>query len=218
MKYFFFGVFIFCKLAAIGQYETNHLKRDLVNLKADFTNLINPQDPSLLLSVEYYVHPAISLNHEFGYVLDIVTEDEGDAFQGFKTRHEFRWYFTQGEDPSDRFYTSVNFQYRYLAVDDRYTLGYECDSGGCEYLKNFMGKIQTDRYVVQFRLGLQSHLTRRLILECDAGIGVQYYDVRRSSIHNGRFMESNRLFSEEDFGRKPYLSISGKLGYVLFKK
>lgn len=223
--YFFSMLFLLCALVGNSQsdsskHKTNNEQRDLVNLKVDFTNMINPEDPSLLFSVEYFLKPYFSINHEAGYVVSIQTEDLGESFEGFKTRHEFRWFFNENDQKQTRLYTSVNFQYRYLAMKDRYTLGYECDdfNGNCEYLKNFIGKVKTDRYVVQVRMGIQSHLSNRVICEFDAGLGYQKYDVRRSSLNGGRLMEPNRFFDEDDFATKPYVSVSGKLGFVLFKK
>lgn len=228
MKQVFLNVFfLVCFLSVKSQHdsvknEVNFQNTDLLNFKVDFTNLINPQDPSLLVSVEYFLTKNFSANHEAGYIVSVNSSDRGeilDAFTGFKTRHELRWFVANENNRNVRPYASVNFQYRYLAIEDRFTLGYECDgSGNCEYLKNFIGEVKTDRYVVQVRFGLQSHLSERLIFEFDAGLGYQEYKLRRSSIKGGRFVESNRLISEDSFGTYPYLSVSGKLGFVLFKK
>lgn len=193
--------------------------RNGLNLKFDLLSLLDPRDPAFMFSAEYWVRPDLSINHEAGLVLGLSGEDGDAEFEGYKMRHSLRWYLEDESLSSDsRLYTSLNFMYRYLAVTDRFTLGYDCAQFGmCEYLKNYIGTVRTDRYGLQIRIGFQSHLSSRMLFEADAGLGYQYYDLRRSSINGGRFVESGRFFNESDFGWKPFLTLSWKLGFVLVK-
>lgn len=191
--------------------------QDLINAKVDFSNIINPVDPSLLVSVEWLMTPQVSLSQEAGLVTGLRLAEETTHFKGVKVREELRYYMAAfGGD--NRVYGSFNVSYRYLGVNDRYTLGYGCDEfENCDYYRSFNGTIKTDRYAAQMRLGLNSRLSDRLFMEIDFGFGMQQYDLRRSSaLDEGRFMENNRFFEEGDFGRQPYLTMSGKLCYSVF--
>lgn len=190
---------------------------DRMILKGDFFNVVNPEDPSLLLSLEYFLNPWLSISQEAGIVAGVLSQDDPESFFGLKSRQEVRYYFSEfGES---RIYVSLNWMYRYLEVRDEYILAFGCgDFGDCDYYQNYQGKIKTDRSAGQLRFGLSGKLSNKITLEADLGLGLRNYTTRGDFFDDARFVEEDRFLNEDQFGWASFITLSGKLGWVIWKR
>ncbi|MEO9477053.1 MAG: hypothetical protein ABJG41_16025 [Cyclobacteriaceae bacterium] len=194
-------------------------------IKLDLANAINPIDPSLLLCVEHFPSSGrFSLVHEAGFVVavydnSLFSENSYvDIAKSFKTRHEMRFYLGEWEGlrTTTKPYMSVDYQYRYLSVNEKYILQVDCGDG-CQYYRNFDGNIPTTRHMVQLHFGMQWLLSPRISFDLNYGIGRYFYKVKRSAIYDGRFVESYRYLREDRLGLKTIVTAQMKLGYVINK-
>lgn len=200
-------------VVAHAQGDPDNLPRPILLIKGEMANLINPVDPSLLGSIEFFPLKQLSFSQEFGYVTNIRSYKNVDLVRSFKMRQEVRYYL-----PFDlkrtRFFARIDYQYRLLVVNERYVLGYECN-GDCEYYRNFSGDFKTDRHAWQVGWGISSRLTERFFLEGDFGLGRYRYTLDRSAIGEGQLIENDRFLEEEVFGNHPYITFRAKLGYMI---
>ncbi|MEP0366734.1 MAG: hypothetical protein ABJN36_01395 [Cyclobacteriaceae bacterium] len=194
-------------------------------IKLDLANAINPIDPSLLICVEHFPsNGGFSLVHEAGFVVavydnSLFSENSYvDVAKSFKTRHELRFYIGEwgGLRVVTKPYLSADYQYRYLAVNEKYILQVDCGEG-CYYYRNFDGNIPTTRHMVQLHFGMQWLLSPKLSFDVNYGVGRYLYQVKRSAIYDGRFVESYRYMREDRLGLKTIVTAQMKLGYVINK-
>ncbi len=189
-------------------------------LKIDLLNVLNPIDPSVLVSIEHFPsNQKISLIHEAGVVVDIRQYEQVDLVKSFKTRHELRYYF-EGLFENTGIpvpYVSADIQYRYLVVNERYVLGYQCEED-CNYYRNFKGNIPTNMWTYQVRFGSQTSFGKRLVFDVNFGFGQRSYTVKRSAVYHGSFIDDERFISENKLGTRLVLSAQGKLGWTFPSK
>ena len=166
--------------------DTANLYVPKMSLKLDLASLLSPNDPSLLLYGEYYYTDKISFNLYGGKVLNLRDHYDSQVvnkhFEGLKVGQEMRYFFEES-GYGGKVFIGLNTQYRYLSIYDRYTLGFGCETGDCDYYKNFIGTIKTDRFSYEFKLGFMSELSGRMLVEFDYGFGYHNLKVRRNSIN-----------------------------------
>lgn len=75
-------------------------------------NLVNFRVPAAQLGVEYRIANKLSLQHEVGYIF---RKDKRmgrlSNKQGFRTRHELRYYFDGMDNPKENSYWGLQFRY-----------------------------------------------------------------------------------------------------------
>lgn len=189
--------------------------------KFDITNLMNPNDPAALFYLETRFSDHLASNFYGGpivsspYHADSQVDDPD--YSGFKMGHEFRIYTPEFTSDGSLYWGLVT-QYRFFSIYDRYTLGVNCFSGSCDYYRNFVGELKTDRFTYELRFGYQASLFDQVMFEFDYGVGFHDTRLRRSSVDGGKLVDGSRYLSEGDFDRLTFLSFSMKLGYVITQK
>lgn len=212
------GVFlVFASISLSAQYVPDSSSVPKVNLKLDATSLLNPNDPTVLFLGEYFYAPKVSSVLSGGWIFSLQdhfdSQVPNESFKGLKFGHELRIFF-DSEEFGGRVYSGLKTQYRYLSIYDRYTLGFGCESGDCEYYQNFIGNIKTDRYSYELKLGFQTQPMERLLLEFDYGFGYHDFRVRRGSVNGGHLVDKSRFLSEENFATYPFMTFSVRLCYI----
>jgi len=199
----------------LAAQPSDSTRNPLAYLKLDFLNVINPIDPSVLFSVEYFPGKRwFSLGHEVGFVSEIRSYADVPIVNSFKTRHEVRFYIDL--DESLRFFSGLNFQYRSLTVHETYVVGYDC-GGDCGYYRKVDNNFHTKRFAYFMEWGIQSTIANRLLLEASGSLGTYNFQINRSDFYEGNLIERNRFIEKDKVGNQVYLSVNGRIGYILFK-
>ncbi len=208
-----------CVFQSNAQYDSTRQQDPypLLSVKVDFANFINPEDPSVLASLEFSPFTRyLSITQEVGFVSEVRSHFDVDIRESFKYRGGFRFYPIHEQNIF--FYTGADFQYRNLTISDQYILGYECENGRCVYYRNFTGDFVTKRYAYQVRLGAQARFDR-FILEGDIGFGEYVMKLDGNSAFTGAtIVERNRFLNEYDFGQHFFMTIGAKVGFILIRK
>lgn len=200
--------------------ETKSADKGMVNIKVDYANLINPIDPTLLVSLEYYLRPSFSISPEFGYIGQLPNKEYDDRFSGWKFRQEFRYYLSGMVDESTITYISINLMYRSLQARGDYIVGYGCNASGrgCEYYQNLNGSVANNRFAALLRFGIFSYLSDRIFLEFDYGAGLRYNrEAGPIAPHNAVMLVPLELLANHN-GLHPYFTLSCKVGILLFRR
>ena len=205
-------------LNANAQFDSTRQSQPypLLNVKVDFANFINPEDPSVLASLELSPFTKyLSITQEVGFVSGIRSHYDVDIRESFKYRGGVRFYPIH--EGNVFFYSGADFQYRNLTISDQYILGYECENGRCVYYRNFSGDFVTRRYAYQLRLGAQARFDR-FILEGDIGFGEYVMRLEgHSALKEAVIVERNRYLNQEAFGRHFFMTVGAKVGFILIK-
>lgn len=192
-----------------------------MSVKLDLTNAVNPIDPGLLLGVELPIGDKYSFTQEVGWILGLRDEviDDQD-FTGFKIREEVRMYGLLDVPGGGYYYFGLNAFYRYLNMEDGFTVGYGCSNDfrwSCDYVQFVRGKVTAHQIGGLGKFGIRSQVTDRLFIEADAGLGISY-QTRGSLPIDGHLVDEdgNRFYGEDYLGSRPYAAFNARLGY-LFK-
>ncbi|MEQ8472953.1 MAG: hypothetical protein RIC35_17295 [Marinoscillum sp.] len=214
----FFGIFI--SVQVFAQYDSIRANRKpypLLNAKIDLANIMNPEDPSFLFSLEFLPFVRwMSISQEIGFVSDIRSHDV-KVVESLKYRGEVRLYVTEELlGPNLYFYIGGDYQYRGLTIYEQYILGYECE-GGCVYYQKYEENIPTERHSYQLRFGTQARINR-MVIEWDLGLGESYFRINDPMFEEGTIVEQNRYLSESIKGKNLFCTFRAKIGYTLFQK
>ncbi len=190
--------------------------------KLDVSNVVNPRDPSILMSLEYQFKQGVSFTQEFGAVISARgTENTDHGLKGFKAREELRFYLRPIDFEEGMAYLSLNGMLRFLNMGDQVTLGYGCADGdywSCDFVKSATNDVKTMRYGGAAKIGIIKPVTDRLTLEADVGLSLQYNDVV-DDFHKDitLFFDNNAAFSEwVGWWMEPVFA--ARIGYVIGKK
>ncbi|MEQ9307422.1 MAG: hypothetical protein RJQ14_26145 [Marinoscillum sp.] len=209
---------LICCCYAQQSSDSLSLRNDLV-LKLDLTNAVNPIDPGLLLGMEIRFNEKHSFTQEIGWIMGLKDEDNlKQEFVGFKVREEWRIY-KQAELWPGQYYFGANLFYRYVKLRDQITVGHNCfddSSWSCDYVMYDIEEIQTHQFGGVLKVGMQKKITDRVLIETDAGLGIQHL-IRSEFSNQGNVVdyEFNRIYGEDYLGSRPYLTFNAKVGYKI---
>jgi hypothetical protein len=229
MKYISFMVFTLVILfSSSAQYiegdsvKTHTILQNKISAKIDVSNVVNPRDPSLLMSLEYQYKEGVSFTQEFGLVMDARgTEGSDDGLKGFKAREELRFYLKTTNFEDGIAYLSINGLLRFLNMGDQVILGYGCEDGdywSCDFVKGPSTDVKTMRYGGAAKVGIIKPVTDRLTLEADVGLSLQYNNVV-DDYHTDitLFFDNNSAYNEwVGWWMEPVFA--ARIGYVIGKK
>jgi|GEM_PF-1655745 len=219
---------VYCSLGLMAQLaedsvrDAHPISFNKVNLKVDATNMINPQDPSFMMSVEYQFKPWVSITQEVGKVLTTRGPESPDEdVVGYKFREELRFYFSPHRENSLT-YVSINSLFRYMNVGQQITVGYGCtDSwkGSCDYLQQARSNLKSYRYGGSLRMGMIKPVTDRIFIEADLGWTVYYHQLSRDNQKAGAtYFFNDSFLNREQAGWRLTPSFNARIGFVLVKR
>lgn len=199
------------------------LAANKLNLKLDAANVVNPVDPSILLSLEYQFRTWVSFSQEVGTVM-AVRDESGlveNGWLGFKLREELRFYLNTGSSENALGYLSFNALYRYLSLGESVTIGYGCEDswqGSCDYLMASQSDVISHRYGGGVKVGLIKPVGDRLTIEADLGMNLLYLQLDRQETEGVTYYYNNDFLSDDQRGWRYEPSFNARIGYVLFKR
>lgn len=227
-KFLFFSLGMMIGTVTWSQYlepqqrDEHPLMDNLWNAKVDVSNIVNPKDPSLLMSLEYMFNNNLSFSQELGGILgNRQSEDSYGGFKGVKVREELRMYLTPLSFENGYTYISVNALYRFLNMGNRVTLGYDCtddSQNSCSYLKQATTDLKSSKYGGAVRFGMMKPVSSRLTLEADFGLSLQYQNLTNDYHQDVHIFMNNSFLNQEQTGWSFEPSFSAKIGFVLSKK
>lgn len=103
-----------------------------------------------------------------------------DKKRGYKLKSEVRYYFlpTRQEDKM-LVYVSLSFDYNRLKNDKTVIFEYDCNGRGCQYRQQTEIEERRIIYSLTHRIGLQTYLSPRFLLDINAGWGVRWGNYSR---------------------------------------
>lgn len=225
------AILLLLTLKTYGQYkatlpaDSGALHHRVLALKAELLNMVNPVDPTLLFSLEYFFTPQYTISQDLGWVVGIRgEEDPYHHAYGFKVREELR-YYTPAHPGKPWAYVGVSLGYRYVAIEDDFIIGHGCSDSysylySCEYVQYVRGKLNTHQYAAYAKAGVAYPLGEQLTLEVDVGLGVQYFAME-SLTDSGEIIHEydyHSFYDEENEGWATYAAVNAKVGYTIAAK
>lgn len=210
--------------AQVGQEEKSQhpVSANAVTLKGDLTNIVNVNDPALLLSIEYQFRTWVSFTQEAGVLFDVNEDSSPESFSGYKIRDELRAYFHPLAFENGLMYVGVNALYRSMNLGENITVGYGCQNGwmySCDYLKSMGREVKSQKIGGGLRLGMIKPMGQRLTLEADIGCSLTYHDLGVAQEPSGvTYFTDDALLNWDPEGWWLRPSFNARLGIVLFKR
>lgn len=190
-------------------------------LKFSPLSLLDPL-PSVQFALEYQVGRKTSIQHEAGYIINLLYSDPiyQDA-EGLRLRNEVRLYFQPKGNRLEGFYFAPELLFIYFEHKRQGILGFGCeDSFGCDYYQDIYFNAQQQVYALHSKIGFQS-IYKRLLVDLYTGLGYRYVRVRNRNLHLNLIDVEEEFFDfrkDEGDYHMPSLSLGFKIGYVLNRK
>lgn len=193
----------------------------MVNLKFSPLSLLDPLS-SVQFALEYQIAEKNSLQHEVGYITQMLYNEElgYKESSGIRLRNELRIYLGRKGLSLNGFYLAPELLFIHFRYERNAIFGQECsDPYTCQYYQYKDYTIQKQVYGFHQKVGFQS-ISNRFVADLYTGIG--YRHVRVRNIDTPPFNEVGGDFigirkTEGTYGL-PSLSFGFKLGYLLSKK
>ncbi|MEM9339433.1 MAG: DUF3575 domain-containing protein [Bacteroidota bacterium] len=213
------GLCLICLLEGSAQDSLKQSNNDYFqsnwNVKAGLSNYLYWDYPSFLVGVEYFLTDQFSVFLEGGKNLPITSEEIGRLKDGNEFGGEGRIYFQRDVSSS---FIGFRFQHRSMTIQDRFTLGYECDGvafRNCVYYADFPGDMKTRFYGYQIIGGTQLLIGKRTGVDLYGGIGRLNRVLDKTSVNGGDIVRSSGMIDEAYFTNLGYVSIKIALFYKL---
>ncbi len=195
--------------------------KPVVNLKFSPLSLIDPLT-SIQFAVEYQVAGKNSLQHELGYITQLLYNEELGYRQssGMRLRNEIRIYLSEKGKELRGFYLAPELLFIHFRYERNAVYGQDCtDPYDCAYYQYKDFRVQKQVYAFHQKVGYQS-ITNRLLVDLYAGIG--YRHVRVENIdkppYNEYYYDYFNVRKGEGLYGLPSLSFGFKIGYLLSGK
>jgi hypothetical protein len=194
----------------------------VVNLKFSPFSLIDPLT-SIQFAVEYQVARKSSLQHELGYITQLLYVDELGyrKSSGMRFRNEFRIYLEKKGSNLRGFYLAPELLLIYFRYERNAVYGQDCtDRFNCAYYQYKDYTVQKQVVALHQKVGYQS-ITNRFLVDIYTGIGYRHVRVRNIDAPPIYEFYDDFSFSsrkvEGNYGL-PSLSFGFKIGYLLSGK
>lgn len=223
MRKIVFALLLLCPLYLRAQDSLQQTKYPpVVNLKFSPLSLIDPLS-SVQFALEYQVAEKSSLQHEAGYISQMLyNEDWGyKESSGVRLRNELRIYLGRQGTSLNGFYLAPELLFIHFRYERNAVFGQECsDPYTCQYYQYKDYTVQKQVYGVHQKIGFQS-TSGRLVVDLYSGIGYRHVRVRNiDSPPVNEFYDDFSISSRKTEGiyGLPSLSFGFKFGYLLSKK
>jgi hypothetical protein len=121
-------------------------------------------------------------------------QQPGNDYKTWRFRTEGRYYINNYEESNMGLYVAGEFLYKRVSYPQTQTIGRDCIDGGCNYFQ-VVDYLYVRRVMAgHFKVGLQSIIGKRFLVDFFAGIGLRYIQVR----HEGKPQDDIREY--QDYG------------------
>jgi hypothetical protein len=193
----------------------------VVGLKFSPFSLIDPLT-SIQFAVEYQVAQKNSLQHELGYITQLLYTDELGyrKSSGVRFRNEFRIYLEEKGSNLRGFYLAPELLLIYFRYERNAVYGQDCTGPfNCAYYQRKDYTVQKQVVALHQKVGYQS-ITNRFLVDIYTGIGYRHVRVRNidEGPNNEGYYNFIGIRKEEGVYGLPSLSFGFKIGYLLAGK
>lgn len=182
--------------------------------------------PSFQVALEHKLTQHINVQYDLGWILNYPSSgtEEFSNKGGYRGIVEVRYYFPS--PPKIPFYLAGEYYYSRVTFDRSEVIGYNCDSGNCDYFQYTTYKVVHHNQGAGMKFGLLLfpgwNKNRSFFFDLNAGVAyrsILYTDVGKPNTPGSRSFsnDSDDLFAptEQDHGEFR-LIVGFRLGYRIF--
>lgn len=181
--------------------------------------------PSFQVALEHRFLKKMTLQYDLGFIIDYPGSDSEDYIdkRGFRGIAELRYYIPS--PPKIPFYIAGEFYYSRIAFDRSQVMGYDCNSGNCDYFEYVTYKVEHHHQGVGIKWGLLLfpgwNRNRSMFFDINAGMAIRsisYKDIDKPIAPGREFFDNDAstIFSpDEDDRIMPRVILGIRLGYKI---
>ena len=182
--------------------------------------------PSFQVAVEHKLTQHINLQYDLGWILNYpsANAEEFSNKAGYRGMAELRYYFPS--PPKIPFYLAGEYYYSRVTFNRSEVIGYDCDSGDCDYFQYTTYKVVHHNQGAGMKFGLLLfpgwNKNRSFFFDLNAGVAYRsiiYTDVGKSNAPQSRSFNNNSddIFAPTESDHGEFRLIVGiRLGYRIF--
>lgn len=183
--------------------------------------------PSFQVALEHKLTQHINLQYDLGWILNYPssnTEEFGNK-SGYRGMAELRYYFPS--PPKIPFYVAGEYYYSRVTFDRSEVIGYDCESGACDYFQYTTYKVVHHHQGVGMKFGLLLfpgwNKNRSLFFDLNGGVAyrsILYTNVGKPNAPDSQSFNNNNhddIFAPTERDHGEFRLIVGiRLGYRIF--